>query len=566
MSAITLAIILTLLLLIAYLSYIVVHERKIRKRLEGQWTAIKTSAKRISNVHEKDTAFAAVSREGEDAFFFDSAYESTGSIAGTLAVLKKILVCHNCILFDADEKRLTVIAAASSDQDIVYELPNESAGSLPGWIAEHRVPLRIGYIRDRKGLSYYTGNEGINSFLGVPVFGEGDKLRGILCADSQEKEAFGLEAERLLVFAAHAAALSLENVSSLRRTKLEASEFAALYKLSKKLSATLKIDEILDIAITSIKEIVDYDMAAFVLKEDTETLKIAAAKGFKAAELINATFKPDESITGWVVKNGMPLTFSDFQDGSRDLPVFPKQSLPIRSLLCLPLSIKDDTIGVFLIASKRENFFSPYETKIFEVIAAHTATQISNAVMYRQMEKMATTDGLTGLFNHRYFQERLSQELERAQRYKEKLSLLLVDIDHFKKINDTYGHPAGDKILKEVAKILASSIRAVDVAARYGGEEFAVILVNTDGRGALETAERIRRIVESNKFDISGAALKVTGSMGIAVFPDDTGLDEGAQRLLISRADSALYLAKEEGRNRAYLFKEAADRIQKSGN
>ncbi|KKU11444.1 MAG: GAF domain/GGDEF domain protein, partial [Parcubacteria group bacterium GW2011_GWC2_45_7] len=111
----------------------------------------------------------------------------------------------------------------------------------------------------------------------------------------------------------------------------------------------------------------------------------------------------------------------------------------------------------------REIFFSPYETRIFEVIASHTAIAISNAGAYLQMEKMATTDGLTGLFNHRYFQNKLSKEIDRADRYKERLSLLLVDIDHFKRVNDTYGHPAGDKILKGVSKILASAVRTVDM-------------------------------------------------------------------------------------------------------
>lgn len=483
-------------------------------------------------------------------------------MSSTLATLKKILSCNNCLLFDAGKKKLTAIAAASSsDRDFSYELSDGSAESLLGWIAEHRVPLRIGHLRGSTGLNYYTNNEGINSFLGVPVFSEEDNLSAILCADSKEKDAFGPDAERLLLFASDSIAKSLKNIASLSRMKTEAWEFAAFYRLSKKLSSTIKLDEILDIAITSGKAIVDYDMAAFILKENGENLKIAEAKGYKAAELKDKLFKPDESIVGWVIKNGKPLTFSDFQNRNRNISVFPGQSLSVRSLLCLPLPAKDDTIGALLIASKKENFFSPYETKIFEMIAAHAAVQIANAMMYQQMEKMATTDGLTGLFNHRYFQERLASEINRSERYQEKLSLILVDIDHFKKVNDTYGHPAGDKILKGVANILSSSIRTVDVAARYGGEEFAVILVNTDGRGAKETAERIRKTMENGKFDLSGNIIGITGSMGIAVFPDDTGLDDGSQRLLISRTDSALYLAKKEGRNRSYLFKEVSDRI-----
>lgn len=581
------AAIFTLLILIACLSYIISKEIKTRSRLEGQLLSIEKSA-RLGGLsdpnQDADTHAPSPSlplTEGDrgrvwgekEKVYFGSAYETTDSISAQLAMLKKTLGCHNCILFGAGEKRLIFIANSSpiktfgddisANEDICYELPNESSGSLLSWVAEHKVPLRIAHVRDKKGINYYTRDKGIESFLAVPVFDKKDELRAILCADSQGKDAFNPDAERLLVFAGHSISEFLENVTNLRKMKIEALEFMSFYRLSKMLASTLKLDKILDIAVTFSKEIVDYDMAIFILKEESETLKVAAAKGFRAAEMINKIFKPDESIIGWVIKNSKPLFFSDFQGDKRDAPIFPWISLPIRSLICLPLCVKDDTIGVFLIASKKENFFSAYETKIFEVIAAHTATQIQNAMMYQQMEKMATTDGLTGLFNHRHFQEMLSRELERAERYNEKVSLLLVDIDHFKKVNDTYGHPAGDKILKGIAKILTSSIRGIDAAARYGGEEFAVILVNTDGRGALETAERIRRIMENSKFNIGSASIKITGSLGIAVFPGDTGVDGGAQRLLISRADNALYLAKKEGRNMAYLFKDVSERIEK---
>ena len=555
----------TLLILIACLSYIISKERKTRKRLEGQLLSIEKSAclGGLSDPNQDADTHAPKSLVWveKEKVYFGSAYETTDSISAQLAMLKKTLGCHNCILFDAGEKRLIFIANSSANEDICYELPNESSGSLLSWVAEHKVPLRIAHVRDKKGINYYTRDKGIESFLAVPVFDKKDELMAILCADSQGKDAFNPDAERLLVFAGHSISEFLENVTNLRKMKIEASEFMSFYRLSKMLASTLKLDEILDIAVTFSKEIVDYDMAVFSLKEESETLKVAAAKGFRAADMINKIFKPYESIIGWVIKNSKPLFFSDFQGDKRDAPIFPWISLPIRSLICLPLCVKDDTIGVFFIASKKENFFSAYETKIFEVIAAHTATQIQNAMMYQQMEKMATTDGLTGLFNHRHFQEMLSRELERAERYNEKVSLLLVDIDHFKKVNDTYGHPAGDKILKGVAKILTSSIRGIDAAARYGGEEFAVILVNTDGKGALETAERIRRVMENNKFNIGSASIKITGSLGIAVFPGDTGVDDGAQRLLISRADNALYLAKKEGRNMAYLFKDVAERI-----
>lgn len=538
--------------------------RKARKKMEGMIKGMQTSARVLNQSGSEDVAIPAVSRDEAERVSSNSIHKAAESVTNTLRMLKKVLGCHNCILFEAGKKTLTVIAAALPDKDISYEIPNESVESFLGWIAEHKVPLRIADVRDRKGIGYYAKDEGINSFIGVPVFGEKDELKGILCADSKEREAFTSESERLLLLSAHGISEFLKNISILRRMKTETNEFTVFYNLSKKLGSTLHLDEILDIALHSSKEIVDYDFAAFILKEGSEELRVASAKGLKAAEALNKIFKSEESVAGLAMKNAKPLNFSDFQEGKRDVQIFPGIFLPIRSLICLPLLVKDDIIGAFIMASKRENFFSQYEARIFEVIASHTAIAISNARVYLQMEKMAATDGLTGLFNHRYFQDKLSHEIERADRYKEKVSLLLVDIDHFKKVNDTCGHPAGDKILKNVAGILSSAIRTVDVAARYGGEEFAVILVNTDGKGALETAERIRKIIENGAFDIGGGSIRITGSIGIAVFPDDmtpANYDSG-QRLLISKADSALYLAKREGRNRTYLFKDVSERIE----
>ncbi len=170
------------------------------------------------------------------------------------------------------------------------------------------------------------------------------------------------------------------------------------------------------------------------------------------------------------------------------------------------------------------------------------------------MEQMATTDGLTGLTNHRAFQEKADQEFERARRYPESISLLLFDIDHFKKINDSYGHPVGDAVLKKIGKLLNETVRTVDVAARYGGEEFVALLVNTDSKGASQMAERIRASIEKSKFLLNGQRIPVTVSVGFAVFPEDAK----EKSALIEMADQALYAAKDGGRNQCRAYKEMA--------
>ena len=169
----------------------------------------------------------------------------------------------------------------------------------------------------------------------------------------------------------------------------------------------------------------------------------------------------------------------------------------------------------------------------------------------RQLQEMANRDGLTGLYNHRYFHEQLSKDFLRARRYHESLSCVLLDIDHFKKFNDTYGHQTGDVVLTNLGHVIEDSIRDSDFAARYGGEEFALILYHADGSEAVYVAERLRRMVEDYWVHDKGNVLHITISIGVATFPHKAIHDS---KELVECADKALYNAKENGRNRVETF------------
>ncbi|MBA3393019.1 MAG: diguanylate cyclase [Deltaproteobacteria bacterium] len=171
-----------------------------------------------------------------------------------------------------------------------------------------------------------------------------------------------------------------------------------------------------------------------------------------------------------------------------------------------------------------------------------------------RLAQLAVTDGLTGLYNHRHFHERLTLEVERSQRSGLPLSLLMLDVDHFKQFNDTFGHPAGDEVLRQLARVLGDTRRANDVVARYGGEEFAVILVDTPKFTAAKVADRVRERVNSHDFSEAAPRVgKLSLSIGVATFPDDGGDAES----LVRAADTALYAAKRAGRNRVALASEA---------
>jgi diguanylate cyclase (GGDEF)-like protein len=228
------------------------------------------------------------------------------------------------------------------------------------------------------------------------------------------------------------------------------------------------------------------------------------------------------------------------------------------SLFVLPLLVKDDVVGTFTVAAKRAGAFPTDRREMLGVIANQVAISMQNGRMYEALEEQATTDGLTGLVNHRTFQERFSAMLGRADRHKFPVSLILTDIDHFKKVNDTYGHPTGDEVLRRVAAILKASGRKIDICARYGGEEFAIVLEATDREGARQLAERIRNEVGQQTFQSSKGPFKATLSLGIATYVDGPQTDGKDKVELIAKADQCLYAAKHGGRNRTVCYADIA--------
>lgn len=208
---------------------------------------------------------------------------------------------------------------------------------------------------------------------------------------------------------------------------------------------------------------------------------------------------------------------------------------------------------VAALAQGAEVVFDPWDAEELRARVAKSLrtqarlTQLSNQV--GELQRLSSTDGLTGVHNHRHFQERLREEFRRAQRYDDPLALILLDLDHFKQVNDKHGHTTGDGVLREVAATLQASVRETDLVARYGGEEFAVLLPRTHLTGALSVAERVRRDLATLRVGPDGA-LQVTASLGVSSFPHRTVLSP--EQLLLT-ADEALYRAKDEGRDRICL-------------
>jgi diguanylate cyclase (GGDEF)-like protein len=209
-------------------------------------------------------------------------------------------------------------------------------------------------------------------------------------------------------------------------------------------------------------------------------------------------------------------------------------------------------MGVIIAESPKENAFSEREEKIVSVIARSAAMALENAHLHKKTEELTITDELTGIYNYRYFARKLKEEQRRAVRYDLPLSMIMIDIDHFKNFNDTYGHEIGNIVLKGITEVVKKCIRDVDIFARYGGEEFIIILPQTPQIEVTKIGERIREQIEKTVFGgfDSIPELKVTVSVGISSFPEN-GQPHGE---LLSVVDQALYRAKGSGRNRVCVI------------
>lgn len=222
-------------------------------------------------------------------------------------------------------------------------------------------------------------------------------------------------------------------------------------------------------------------------------------------------------------------------------------SLQVLSGLLVPLVLRERILGVMFLQNCKEwRLWSVDEMSLIDSLADNLSVALENAELHQERERQAVTDGLTGVANRRSFNDSFSREFERAKRYEEPLSLVMIDLDLLKKINDTYGHATGDEAIKAIGRVLKQSSRAVDMPARYGGEEFCVLLPNTEIEMAEQLAERLRRFI--NELEIEGPG-QISASIGVGSYP--LHADEPDE--LFQRTDEALYLAKQSGRNRVCI-------------
>lgn len=317
---------------------------------------------------------------------------------------------------------------------------------------------------------------------------------------------------------------------------------AALFEIGKLIGSDLEPGILLSRIAELICQLIDAKACSIMLLDASRKRLLAkAAYGLRTERVHTLSFALGEGVAGWVVENGDPALIADVTQDPRFV-VLPENQTPIASMLCVPLLARGERVGVVTATSERVGAFDDNHLELVRFIATTIALDIENVRLHR----VAVTDPLTGAYNREFLVQRLPQEIEAAHDRDRTLSIAMVDVDHFKSVNDQYGHGVGDAVLAEVARRLRSAIRTGDLLVRYGGEEFLVVLPRADAGRAWEVGERMRQRVCERSFTVSdGLALILRISVGVAqwrVGETTTGL--------IERADDALYGAKQRGRNR----------------
>ena len=330
-------------------------------------------------------------------------------------------------------------------------------------------------------------------------------------------------------------------------------DLSLLYEVGQNVNSTVELEDLYRIIAEVLQQRLKLDKFAILVKDDSgKLLQVKNAYGFEGNDhIMDMTFRIGEGVTGEVASIGETIYIKDTTKENRFMH-YKGEKIVEGSFLAIPLIFKKDILGVINFHRPLADAFEDEDVRLLKLVANQIALAIENAKLYTKARDLSVRDELTGLYNRRHFQAMLQVEWKRAVRFHRSLSILMIDADHFKKYNDTFGHLQGDNVLREMANLLRRNVREIDTVARFGGEEFVILLPDTDKKGATSVGEKLRKIIELHRFVEGGGQTipSITISVGIACYPEDVReLDD-----LIDHADIALYDAKDAGRNRVVCY------------
>ena len=439
---------------------------------------------------------------------------------------------------------LLEVAAISGTEDFGYHpgYQQKIGHGIIGHVAETRAPYNASDVS--LDPYYFSSSQRNGSALAVPMFNK-DELLGTIYVETTRQNDFKADDAQTLQTLANQVAAAIEKARLYARAQEHIQVMTILQSVSHAVTSSLDLKEILESIIQLLKNSCGYSYISVYLL-DGSVLRLGAELGYPFDLIFNVI-----PITSGIIGRCVRMKEAQFISDVNSDPDFLRASYEVKSEICVPLLKNELVLGVLNVESKDETPLADHDLNLLNALAAPLAVAVDNARLHAEAKTLALTDAMSGLANRRAFDEVLHVELIRASRYNTPLSLIILDLDSFKRFNDQYGHPAGDERLKEIAGMLKENVREPDLAARYGGEEFAVILPNTSKGGAIRLANRLCQSAASkapNPAIDHNAIPGYTISLGVATYPEDATTAED----LLLAADNAELMAKRLGKNRVF--------------
>jgi diguanylate cyclase (GGDEF)-like protein len=448
-------------------------------------------------------------------------------------------------IYNESDQNLLIVTSFNLGKDYTGTCQELGEG-LMGQAALQRESLILQDYQNWEGRSPQY-HEGLwKAAIAVPLEMGGKLLGTVGVVDADPNRQFTVSDQHLLTLFAQQAAIAIHNARLYLTTKEAADRRAILHRASQEIVAASLDEQSIYKAIHNAASLL-MPSEAFVISllDDSNQVIKAVYLMDRSGSTPPFSLPIKAGLSGHVISTGQSIYIEDLENYDEVESIRFGDSEDVRSILAVPMILRGKVIGMISTQNYQARAYTSEDMYLLEMLAAHAAIAIDNTHLFQEVQMLATTDSLTGVNNRRKLYELAEREYSRALRYGHPLAAIMVDIDKFKKVNDTYGHNVGDQVLITFIQRIREKIRDIDILGRYGGDEFVIMLPETDLNSACQVAERLRAAISDTPFETDSEPVTLTVSLGVSVSEGTSSLD-----VLIDRADVAVYIAKEAGRNR----------------